>query len=88
MDKARLQELAGLPITEGKEEVKEGAMMDDGRKYIFAQEEDWDYGKAMTINIRADDEDEAHNKLNQIIGEAENLGIEFGEDSWQLVSSY
>lgn len=68
--------------------INEGAMMDEGRAYIFAQAEDWDYGKEMTINIRANDEEEARDKLRQIIGEAENLGIEFGENSWQVVSSY
>jgi len=70
------------------EVVSEGAMMDDGRAYIFAQSEDWDYGRGTTVNVRADDEGEARDKLRQIIGEAESLGIEFAEDTWDVVSSY
>ena len=68
--------------------INEGAMMDDGRAYIFSQAGEWAWNNELSISIRANDEEEARDKLRQIIGEAESLGIEFAEGSWHVVSSY
>ena len=62
----------------------EGAMMDDEGTYVYGLES----SRNVSITVRANSAEEADRLLSNILMDADDLGIHFSEEAWQLVSSF
>jgi hypothetical protein len=63
--------------------LNEGAMMNDSGTYVFEQT------NGTSITVRADSEEHARNKLDYVIGSvADEYGVEFSEEPFEVTSSY
>lgn len=70
-------------------QITDGAMMDDGHTFVFAQHNDYGSGDEISITVNASDSNEAHTKFQEVKAEAEGLGINFPDNfDWEIISSY
>ena len=65
-------------------EMNEGAMMDDEGTFVYKQ----DGASNVSITVNANSADEADRKLKETIADADDLGIAFSEENWEIVSSF